>query len=487
MTELEDDLLFCVDTEIPNPFVVGRGNALHLAGWCFHPRQRLRELEVLIDGRAHPATTWSAPRLDVFRHFSSRAEFGWRSYYSGFWATAPINECPAARGAEIYLQATLQDRTKRRRRIAGITLSPGRLPPDWKPTFFPPPSAEGPLVVICLATYCPPLELFRRQIESIIAQTHRNWICLVGDDGSPEETVAEIEQIIARDERFMLLPAARRSGFYRNFERCLSFTPEQARYVALADQDDFWYPRKLETLLARFGADTPLVFSDMRIVDERGTALADTYWTARRNNWTDLAALMMVNTVPGAGLMFRRELLDYVLPFPERVGDLYHDHWIGGVALAKGPIECVSEPLYDYTRHSSNISSYGEETRGSWPRRVYQILKSLMKKEGRRHAQFVYYEQVLRVKHMASVAALRCEPRLTPAGRQALRHLSAIDSSPAAFLWLVLRGIRDGKKMSVTNGFEYELLTGILWKSYLGLGAWFGTRRRKGNFMEGEN
>ena len=46
----------------------------------------------------------------------------------------------------------------------------------------------------------------------------------------------------------------------------------------MADQDDFWHPDKLETLLAAIG-DAQLVYSDARIVDPDGELIADTYWS----------------------------------------------------------------------------------------------------------------------------------------------------------------------------------------------------------------
>ena len=40
-------------------------------------------------------------------------------------------------------------------------------------------------------------------------------------------------------------------GFYGNFERALSLVPANAELIALADQDDEWYPEKLEVLATR--------------------------------------------------------------------------------------------------------------------------------------------------------------------------------------------------------------------------------------------
>ena len=131
--------------------------------------------------------------------------------------------------------------------------------------------------------------------------------------------------------------------------------PPSADFVALADQDDDWHWNKLATLLAAFDKQTSLVYSDMRLVTAAGDCLSQTYWTTRQNNYTDLAALALVNTVTGAASMFRRDLLSHVLPFPDRPGDQYHDHWIALVATALGSIRYVDRPLYDYVQHSSNV------------------------------------------------------------------------------------------------------------------------------------
>ena len=111
--------------------------------------------------------------------------------------------------------------------------------------------------------------------------------------------------------------------------------PAEAELLALCDQDDRWYPEKLATLRARLG-DAQLVYSDQRLVDARGQVLRDTLWRGRRNNHTDLASLLIANTITGAATLFRREVADLALPFPDTPGLQFHDHWLALVALAPG-------------------------------------------------------------------------------------------------------------------------------------------------------
>ena len=113
----------------------------------------------------------------------------------------------------------------------------------------------------------------------------------------------------------------RRVGYYRNFERCLELVPPGVRFVALSDQDDVWHADKLETLASAFDSErVQLAYADMAIVSSDGEPLAPSYWTDRANNHTDLASLLLINTVTGAASLFRRELLDVALPFPDVPG-----------------------------------------------------------------------------------------------------------------------------------------------------------------------
>jgi glycosyltransferase involved in cell wall biosynthesis len=325
---------------------------------------------------------------------------------------------------------------------------------------------NAPLVAICLATYNPPPQLFRRQIESIINQTHRNWVCVISDDASQPESLAEIENVIRSDNRFILSVSPERLGFYHNFERCLSMVPAQADFIALSDQDDFWYPNKLSALLSHFGPETTLVYSDMRIVTAQGELIADTYWQLRRNNHTNLASLLLANTVTGAASIFRRRLLSYILPFPPRVGELYHDHWIAGVALTLGNIAYVATPLYDYLQHSGNVIGHNLQPKASTPRLIYYLFTNFATEEGREQAKRVYFEVVLKIVSMARTLTCRCGDETTWRKRRVLRRLARLDNAFVGGLWLALRGLKEWSLTSPTFGAEYHLLLGVIWKLY---------------------
>ena len=157
-----------------------------------------------------------------------------------------------------------------------------------------------------MATYEPPADLLRMQLDSIREQTHGNWVCVISDDCSSDESFARLRELTDGDDRFAVSRSPERLGFYRNFERALSMAPPAADFVAYCDQDDRWHPNKLERLLGSIG-DAQLVYSDARIVSPDGSVVRPSYWTERRNNYTNFASLLIANSVTGAASLFRRE------------------------------------------------------------------------------------------------------------------------------------------------------------------------------------
>ncbi len=230
---------------LPERVAVGGGTAIFVDGLCSHPEGPLEDLRVCVDGIDHPvlATGMSSPR-----------GFRGNDYW---WAIVPFDAVSRPRIAQLRLQARTASGTDAVGDLGTIELHPSLEITDPAP---PPrsrttagPAGEGrrrqrPLIAICMATYDPPLDLFRRQIESIRAQTYENWVCVISDDRSSPARLAEMRGVLADDERFSLTPGAHRLGFYGNFERALALAPPEAELLAMCDQDDRWYPEKLDVL-----------------------------------------------------------------------------------------------------------------------------------------------------------------------------------------------------------------------------------------------
>jgi glycosyltransferase involved in cell wall biosynthesis len=468
------DLMLRLDTRLPSVHV-GRGTAFFLAGACFHRREAVVELEILVDGRRLRPAASRMPRLDLFQMAHPRLDLGsdvrtsdpssaedpeGRCYRSGFWATIRIDAQERPGAVEMRVAVRLE-------RGAKLIAPLGRVEivGPTKPTFYSGSRGRrrAGLIAVCMTTFEPEMTLFRTQIDSLRAQTDSDWTCFISDDCSSPERFDEVADTVAGDSRFVVSRSPRHLGYYRNFERALEMLPSGADLVALCDQDDRWYREKLAVLRDALGS-AQLVYSDQRLTDADGRVLRETLWMRRRNNHTNLASLLIANSITGAATLFRREVAELMLPFPDPPGWQFHDHWLGLVAMAMGEIAYVDRPLYDYVQHpgailgqviQSNPPAEGRKRRRPGVERLRNPL------HGSRAAYFYGY---LAREVLAQALLARCSATLSAAKRRDLERFIAAAHAPLPFVWLATRPLRGLAGANETLGTEMELVRGILWR-----------------------
>ena len=88
----------------------------------------------------------------------------------------------------------------------------------------------------------------RETVESIIAQTFKDWELIVIDDCSPAPETAEVLRSVARmDSRIKVIRAEKNGG--AGVARNIGIKIAKGRYIGFCDSDDWWYPTKLEEQL----------------------------------------------------------------------------------------------------------------------------------------------------------------------------------------------------------------------------------------------
>ncbi len=99
----------------------------------------------------------------------------------------------------------------------------------------------------------------KETVESIIAQTYKDWELLIVNDCSPNQaTTSTLNEIAAMDDRIKILNAEKNGG--AGLARNIGIKAAQGRYLAFCDSDDWWYPTKLEEQL-RFMQDNGYEFT----------------------------------------------------------------------------------------------------------------------------------------------------------------------------------------------------------------------------------
>lgn len=204
----------------------------------------------------------------------------------------------------------------------------------------------------------------KKQIASIQAQDYPHWRLIIRDDGSTDETLQIVAEIAAADERIHLLTDSHGNvGASANFGLLLEYAKsESARYVALADQDDFWEKWKLKRQLkvmteaeSHNGAEPVLVYSDLMVVDGDLRYISSSmmsYQMMRHEAVNPLEVLLVQNYVTGCTVFFNKSLLDVSVPLPPTA--LMHDWWLAILTGACGKLCYIDEPLVYYRQHAHN-------------------------------------------------------------------------------------------------------------------------------------
>ena len=234
----------------------------------------------------------------------------------------------------------------------------------------------------------------REQLDSLAAQTRLPDELVVCDDGSTDRTLAILDGFAAAAPfpvRIYRNPT--RLGTPKNFERAIGLTT--GAIIALADQDDVWYPHKLERLegeLAR-SKRIGLVFSDADVVDDRLRPAGYRLWEARRavgRNRRLIArgrlfeALVRDNLVTGCTAAFRSDYKDLVIPVPAACAHCLERVRVAAVA----DVARIDAPLLAYRQHAANqcgLARYHGEKTATAADRGYPnpTAEKLLQAEGR--------------------------------------------------------------------------------------------------------
>jgi glycosyltransferase involved in cell wall biosynthesis len=208
----------------------------------------------------------------------------------------------------------------------------------------------------------------RQTLNSVLAQTYREFEVIVVDDGSSDATVAIVEEFVESDTRFRLV---RQGNAGVGAARNTAILKAQGEYIAPLDADDIWLPQKLEKQLARMaqcGNQTGLVYCWSTIVDSQGGMISESSQIVEGR----LPRALILRNVVGNGSvpLFRAAALAKVglyLTRSEQDGAQGCEDWDLYLRIAEHfGIRVVPEYLLLYRQAGSTMSANAENMAASF-------------------------------------------------------------------------------------------------------------------------
>ena len=220
----------------------------------------------------------------------------------------------------------------------------------------------------------------RAQLDSLFAQTMKDFQLYIRDDGSTDDTMQIVREYQQRYSNMTIVEDGKANlGAMRNFERLLAFA--DADYYMFCDQDDVWLPDKIEVSFTKmkqmeqqYGDIPLLVHTDLEVVDEELNVIDKSFW--RYSNIQpqvldkNIYYLGIANSVTGCTIMMNEKAKQASTPFPKQI--FMHDAWIALCTMKHGKIDYIDASTIKYRQHSDNVFGAIKDDFSIWSR-----LKSL--------------------------------------------------------------------------------------------------------------
>lgn len=209
------------------------------------------------------------------------------------------------------------------------------------------------MISVVMATYNG-ANYLRPQLDSIYSQTVRPDEVIVVDDCSTDETVSILQEY--RDKYGLKYYINEQNlGVTKNFGKGIELS--NGDYIALSDQDDVWFPQKIEKELNKLMEveDGGPACVSCRVIstdaDLKFKKYKETILTDSKHEIP-----LLFNHSQGCTLMFNKALKPFILPLNEF---FIFDHFIGVYSCFVGNRYALSEPLMYYRHHGRNVLARG--------------------------------------------------------------------------------------------------------------------------------
>lgn len=239
------------------------------------------------------------------------------------------------------------------------------------------------------------------QLESIANQTRLPDEMIICDDKSKDGTLDILRNFKSKVSfSVRLFFNEKNLGSTKNFEKAIKLCTGDI--IFLSDQDDVWYPNKLEKIEKLFyiSPSTAAIFTDAELVDDNLRSLGYSMWQSIGFNKREqnrfihgkfIEVLLKQNVVTGSTMAFRSELRRLFFPIPDT---WFHDAWITLLIAFVSDLNMISEPLIKYRQHHMQQIGAGNKY-GMYNKICCKIkqLKNLITGNYNYHPECVMYTQ----------------------------------------------------------------------------------------------
>ncbi len=215
-------------------------------------------------------------------------------------------------------------------------------------------------------------EFINEQLQSIFDQTHQNFIIYVSDDNSKNSFSIEKLNISERNKKKIRVGFRNKNiGYAKNFLNALVSINDYFDYYAFSDQDDIWYPEKLEKAIKSleeypdnqanlYGSRTELIGASEEI--KLGKSIEFKKSPSFQNALTQ-------NIFGGNTMVFNKTAFDLIYSSKINQKIIAHDWWCYQIISGAGGNVFYDKNIYlKYRQHNTNLIGSNISLKDKWLR-----------------------------------------------------------------------------------------------------------------------
>ena len=190
----------------------------------------------------------------------------------------------------------------------------------------------------------------RDALDSILAQTYRDWELIFVNDCSTDQSLAIAEEYATKDERIRILTNERNLRLPGSLNR--GFRASCGEYLTWTSDDNLLEPDALAYLLSEIEKGYDLVYSNMTYIDGDGNILPE----------DNEGGTIWERNVVGASFLYRRTIYETIGDYRE---EMYlvedYDYWLRAAKTFR--LHYCPRKVYRYRRHGASLSATKEAQR----------------------------------------------------------------------------------------------------------------------------
>ena len=187
-------------------------------------------------------------------------------------------------------------------------------------------------------------------IDSVLAQSCRNWELIIIDDGSADNTSSIITEYLQKDSRISLLSNEKNIGVSATRNRGIEFA--KGNWIAFLDSDDIWTPYKLEKQIETAQEKNgEFIFTGSAYINEEGKPYKGIFEVPEKVSYKELRKQ---NVISCSSVLIKKKFFTNI----KMEGDDMHEDYAVWLRILKTGITAygVNEPLLIYRIHRNSKS-----------------------------------------------------------------------------------------------------------------------------------